>query len=206
MSGTNQTLTAETTMTPNIEPIWKEYHNKLHGFILRRVSDAYAAEDILQDVFIRVYSHLDSLREDNKLQNWIYRITRNAIFDHYRSVKKIEQLPESISAGETGEADLIREEVSGFIIPMIRRLPERYRQAVMMAEVEGLTQKEIAVKLGLTLSGAKTRIQRGRAMVRKMLTDCCRFEFDQQGNVIGYEPRKKNCQTKTNNKDNCNSC
>jgi RNA polymerase sigma-70 factor (ECF subfamily) len=194
-------------VTDNIAPLWQEYHDRLHGFILRRVSDATVADDILQDVFERVYTKIDTLRDDNKFQSWIYRITRNAIYDFYRSTKSIETLPETVSADETDETDMIREEVSGFIVPMIKRLPEHYREAVMMSEVEGLPQKEIARRLGLTLSGAKSRIHRGRSMVREMLLQCCRFEFDQQGNVIGYAPREKNRQSScSTNKNKCGTC
>jgi RNA polymerase sigma-70 factor (ECF subfamily) len=64
-----------------------------------------------------------------------------------------------------------------------------YRQAVQLSEIEGLPQQEVADRLGLSLSGAKSRIQRGRLMLKDELERCCRFEFDRRGNVMDYEPR-----------------
>jgi RNA polymerase sigma-70 factor (ECF subfamily) len=74
---------------------------------------------------------------------------------------------------------------------MITELPEPYREAVQLTELEGLTQQELATRLGISLSGAKSRVQRGRAMLKDMLLECCRFEFDRRGGIVGCEPRKK---------------
>jgi RNA polymerase sigma-70 factor (ECF subfamily) len=83
---------------------------------------------------------------------------------------------------------------------MIRNLPEHNRQALMLSEIEGLRQKEVAAKQGVSLPGAKARIQRGRAMMKKMLLECCQFEFDHQGKAIDYEEKGQGCG------DTCNKC
>jgi RNA polymerase sigma-70 factor (ECF subfamily) len=191
MNQTNENFSIKVNGT--IEPIWREYQNKLHGFILSRVGDRSTADDILQDVFLRIYSKIDTLREDSKFQSWMYRITRNAIIDYYRAQKKMEELPESLAAPETETSAEVRREISGCLLPMINELPEHYRQAVIMSEIEGLTQKEVAQKQGLSLSGAKARVQRGRSMIKNLLTQCCRFAFDHQGNVIDYRSKEKSC-------------
>ena len=82
---------------------------------------------------------------------------------------------------------------------MIESLPEHYRQALMLSEIKGMTQKEVAVREGLSLSGAKARVQRGRAMLKKTLLACCDFEFDRKGNVIDYNGKDGSC-------NNCNNC
>jgi RNA polymerase sigma-70 factor (ECF subfamily) len=160
MNQTNENFSIKVNGT--IEPIRREYQNKLHGFILSRVGDRSTADDILQDVFLRIYSKIDTLKEDSKFQSWMYRITRNAIIDYYRAQKKMEELPESLAAPETEINAEVRREISGCLLPMINELPEHYRQAVMMSEIEGLTQ-------------------------------CCRFAFDHQGNVIDYRSKEKSC-------------
>ena len=180
-------------MTTNIEPIWKEYSGKLHGFILSRVNDPAIADDILQDVFLRIYSKMDTLKDETKFRSWIYRITRNAVIDHYRVKRKLEELPVSLPAPETEESEQVRKELSNCMIPMIDSLPPNYKQAVHMSEIEGMTQQEVADKQGLSLSGAKSRVQRGRAMIKDLLSQCCRFDFDQQGNVIDYQGKQDNC-------------
>ena len=72
---------------------------------------------------------------------------------------------------------------------MIGELPDSYREAVQLSEVEGLSQREVADRIGLSLSGAKSRIQRGRGMLKDALERCCRFEFDGRGNLMGYDPK-----------------
>ena len=180
-------------MASSVEQIWKEYHQKLHGFIQSRVYDKSAADDILQEVFIRIHSRLSTLRDGNRIQSWIYQITRNAIIDHYRTEKRTVQLPKYLSMPERNPNEQVGKEIASWFLPMGKRLPDHYRQALMLSEVEGLTQKEIALKQGLSLSGAKSRIQRGRAMLKKMLLDCCHFEFDAQGKVAEYQPKDKSC-------------
>jgi RNA polymerase sigma-70 factor (ECF subfamily) len=78
----------------SIEQIWQEYHHRLHGFIQSRVGDSSLADDILQDVFTRIHSRINSLRDSRKIQSWIYQISRNAIIDFFRSRKMLEELPE----------------------------------------------------------------------------------------------------------------
>jgi len=180
-------------MTSSVEQIWKDYHQRLHSFIQSRVYDKSAADDILQEVFIRIHSRLSTLRDSNRIQSWIYQITRNAIIDHYRTQQRTVQLPKSLSMPERNPNNEVRKEIASWFLPMINRLPDRYRQALMLSEVDGLTQKEVALKQGLSLSGAKSRIQRVRAMVRKMLLDCCHFDFDRQGKVMEYQPKDKSC-------------
>jgi RNA polymerase sigma-70 factor (ECF subfamily) len=175
-----------------VEPIWKEYHGKLLGFIRARVSDAAVADDILQNVFVKIHAKLDTLRDDGKIQAWLYQITRNAIIDFYRSHKNIGELPESLSAPEPEVVDTAKKEISRCVLPLVKSLPDHYSQAVMMSEIEGLTQKEVAQKQGLSLSGAKARVQRGRAMMKNMLKECCRFEFDRRGSVIDYRANGDN--------------
>ena len=179
------------------ELIWKEYHTGLHSFIQSRVGDTSVADDILQDVFLRIHSRIGTLKESSKIQSWIYQITRNAIIDHYRAHKKMEELPETLAASEPEPDDQSRWEIGTCLLPMIQSLPEHYRQALMMSEMEGMTQKEVAVKQELSLSGAKSRVQRGREMVKEMLLQCCRFEFDHRGSVIDYESKGKTCDGAT---------
>jgi RNA polymerase sigma-70 factor (ECF subfamily) len=173
--------------------IWKDYHSKLHGFIQSRVGDPSTADDILQDVFTRIHSRIDTLRNANKIRSWIYQITRNAIIDHYRAHRATEALPETLVAVEAEPSDQARQEIARCLVPMIQALPETYRQTMMMSEIEGLTQKQVAEKQGISVSGAKARVQRGRAKLRDMLLDCCQFQFDHRGRVMDYEDREGAC-------------
>jgi RNA polymerase sigma-70 factor (ECF subfamily) len=177
----------------NTEQIWREYHHRLHSFIQSRVGDASTADDIIQEVFARIHSRIDTLRDNNKIQSWIYQITRNVIIDHYRAQKKMAELPESLSNPEKESKYKTRQEIASWLLPLIQDLPENYAQALMLSEFEGLSQKDIAKKLGASLPNTKARIQRGRALLKKMLLECCSYEFDRKGHVIDYESKGETC-------------
>lgn len=177
-------------MTDNIELIWKQYHSKLHAFINKRVNNPSVADDILQEIFIKIQSQIKTLKWAGKIQAWIYQIARNAIIDYYRTHKPDSELPESLSAPVPEPDDTARQEIIDGLLLMIRKLPPHYREFVMMSEIEGLKQAEVAAIQKVTISCAKARIQRGRARLKKMLLQCCHFKFDSQGRVIGYEKRK----------------
>jgi RNA polymerase sigma-70 factor (ECF subfamily) len=170
------------------ERIWQDYHNQLLSFIRRRVNDADMAEDILQDVFVKIHSRLDTLARSERVQNWLYRIARNAVIDHYRTRKQTEPLPADLPQMEPD--DEAWRELERCVAPMIEMLPDRYRDAVMMSEIEGLPMKEVAARLGLSLAGAKSRVQRGRQMLRQVFLDCCRFEFDCRGKLVDWSNKK----------------
>ncbi len=180
------------------EQIWKEYHEKLHSFIQSRVGDPSVADDILQEVFTRIYCRIDTLKESSKIRSWIYQIARNASIDYYRAQKKMDQLPEALTTPEQEPADKARREIGTCLLPMIHSLPEHYRQALLLSEIEGLTQKEVALKEQISLSGVKARIRRGRVMIKDMLLACCHFEFDHQGKVIDYEAKASSCDKCSN--------
>ena len=174
-------------MVTSTERVWEEFHVGLKGFILKRIPDELSAEDILQDVFLKIHTHIDTLREADKLQSWIYQIARNAIHDYYRMHKATPELPEMSYMPEDRFDDVVSELIP-CIQHMIDSLPVDYRQALILTEYQGLTQKELAQRLGISLSGAKSRVQRAREKLKIMLLNCCHFEFDRLGRVIDYWP------------------
>ncbi len=172
---------------------WEAYRAKLHRFVLARVKDEAAAEDIVHDVLTRAYARRDTLRDRGKLGQWLYQIARNAIADHYRRRRPTEELPDSLAAREPDASGEAERELARCLTPFIEELPTHYRQAVVLAELQGLTHREVASKLGLSVSGAKSRVQRARQKLQTMLLECCRLEFDSRGGVADYEP-KGNCE------------
>jgi RNA polymerase sigma-70 factor (ECF subfamily) len=177
------------------EKVWKEYHSKLLAFITRRVDDRSAAEDILQDVFEKIHSRMDSLREEERLESWLYQITRNAVIDHYRTQNPSVELPEWISQPETDPSVQARQELEACLRPMIEQLPLKYRNALLLSELEGKTQLEVSKEQDISLSGAKSRVQRGRTLLKGIMFECCQFEFDHQGKVIEYHTKNNDCDS-----------
>jgi RNA polymerase sigma-70 factor, ECF subfamily len=179
-------------MVPTTERVWEEFNTGLKHFILKRVPDEASAEDILQDVFLKIHTHIDSLREADKLQSWIYQIARNAIADYYRTHKPTPDLPEMLYVPEDPFDDVVSD-LLPYVNELVDSLPADYREALILTEYQGLTQRELAERLGISVSGAKSRVQRAREKVKIMLLSCCHFQFDCQGRIINYEPNCECC-------------
>jgi len=163
-------------MKPTVENLWKEFSPKLGRFIRARVADPATAEDILQDVFLKFQSRLDEFHDAAKVQGWLFLVARNAIIDHYRTRKPTSELPESLPAALPENLTEL-EELRVAFRRIIDGLPKTYREALVLTEFEGLTQEELAKRLGISLSGAKSRVQRGRELLKERLLNACHREF-----------------------------
>ena len=169
---------------------WNEFAGQLERFIRARVENETAAEDIRQDVFLKLQRHLAAGRSIRDIGPWLFRTARNAIIDHYRRRKPSEAIEEDLATDEHRRPDPAREPLIASFRGMVRSLPDGYREAVVLAEIEELPHKEVARRLGLTLAATKSRVLRGRAMLRKQLLACCAFEFDRRGSVVDCIPRE----------------
>ncbi len=175
-------------MDHTIENIWQRFSRDLGGFILSKVNDPSLADDLLQESFVRIHNHIGSLKDETRLQSWIYQITRNVINDHFRKQEKeIRQIVTLPEASEDPDNEAMTEAVQD-MIKMMDSLPPEYCEALCLTELEGLSQKEFAEKLGISYSGAKSRVQRARKMLRDMLMQCCHYQFDRYGTVTGIYP------------------
>lgn len=186
------------TTTKTSEQLWLDYHAGLLNFISHRVGNRDLAEDLLQDVFVKIHSRLDTLADDERLQGWLYRIAQNSIIDHYRTGKPHEPLPDDLAETlpqQPTDDDQAWNELADCLRPMIEWLPESYRDAVQLSELDGMPLKEVAERLNLSLSGAKSRVQRGRAKLKEVLLDCCQLELDCRGKPVSLSPTCKttNC-------------
>ena len=183
-------------MSVSTEHAWQVLSRQLRAFFRRRVGDDdQLAEDLLQETFVRVHNGLASLREQERLAAWVYRVAQNTLRDYFRtgSVSKEVLVPDGVVADaipeESAAEENYNEEIATGLGCIVQQLPPRYREAIELAELQGLTQSEVGVRLGLSLSGAKSRVQRGRAKLKDLLLECCHFELDRHGNVIDYRPQ-----------------
>ncbi len=170
---------------------WQEHKSRLRGYIAKRVQDNDAVDDILQDVYLKAHTNLSTVKPRGSIASWLFRIASNAIADHYRSQKPWDELPDELTASEP-ERDYVAE-LAACLQPLIAELPEIYRSALVLSEIDGLPQKKVADHLGISFSGAKSRVQRGREKLRRRLLECCDIENGRNG-IIGYEPRAKSCK------------
>ena len=179
------------------EQLWETFSAPLQQFILRRVSDPHSAEDILQDVFLKIHTRIDTLHQQDRVAAWIYQIARNAIADYYRAQRPISDLSEGLVAPDAmPEEDVVRE-LLPCVAAMVDALPDTYREALRLTEYEGMSQKELSERLGISFSGAKSRVQRARGKIKQQLLDCCHFELDHAGRIFDYQPHCACCAGST---------
>lgn len=181
------------------EAIWHEFHDSLLGFINRRVRSRETAEDILQEVMLRIHRQAAGIKRAEAIGAWIHAIAANAIADHYRSASVRRELatergvdPETVREPEAEAPDL-RSELAACVRPLLKRLPAIYGEALTLTELEGMTQAEAAARLRLSPSGMKSRVQRARQQLKQVLVQCCEVELDVRGGLTGYQPRRGTC-------------
>ncbi len=170
------------------EQLWEALSAKLKSFLLQRVSDPQVAEDLLQETFLRIHNKLNDIADEQRITAWVFQIARNLIIDHYRSQARLAAAMLQDLEAPTEEEDNLNEQVEGWLPTMIAQLPDLYREAVELYELQGMPQQQIADTLGISLSGAKSRVQRGRERLKTLLFNCCSFEQDRRGNIIGCVP------------------
>lgn len=183
-----------------VEALWHTFHQRLHGFLTKRLPSEVDADDVLQDIFLRIHKGIGGLQDGQQVQAWVFSIARRAIADFYRAryrqIVEVQGTPNDLQPPQEqppeGHIDAyygdhsVHEEVLSWIRPMMTALPEKYRTALQMADVDGYTQREVAEQLGLSLSGAKSRVQRARVMLGEVLQTCCDVEFGTEGEAVEF--------------------
>jgi RNA polymerase sigma-70 factor (ECF subfamily) len=192
---------------PDTQQIWSEFGDRLRAFIVRRVDGEADADDILQEVFLRIHRHASSVERHEQLVSWLFQVTRNAIADYYRAPGRRRELPggtpqdlecgaeQSMNRGEVigDDSPEIRHELAACLGPMLAQLPPHYRDAVRLVDLEGLRQQDAAASAGISVSGMKSRVQRGRQALKDVMQTCCQFDRDVGGRVTDYQPRDGGC-------------
>jgi RNA polymerase sigma-70 factor (ECF subfamily) len=173
----------------SIENIWNEFHSGLRSFIFSKVNNEHDASDILQEAFIKIHNNIDKLKDKTRIKPWIYQITRNLIIDYYRArnfKKNISGLMPDVFLPSS--SDRFMDTAINDMIKMMDDLSPEYCEALCLTEIEGLSQKEYAQMKGISYSGAKSRVQRARIMLKDMLMKCCHYQFDKYGTVFDIQP------------------
>lgn len=180
-------------------PRWQDAAERIRPFVAQRVPSS-DVDDVMQEVFVRMQRGIGSLRDEERVTSWLFQIARNAIVDHLR-VRGRHPLGDGTIEERVGDVESIDDEraasrdLSRCISLFVAGLPSPYREAVTLVELEGLTAREAAEMVGVSVSGMKSRVQRGRAMLRERLEACCEIELDARGKVTEFTPRKPACST-----------
>lgn len=166
-------MTTMTTVThAGLHDPWRRHLAELRRFVGRRVYDRHEADDIVQEALVRAHEARHRLQSPERLPAWLARIASNLIVDRHRARRPTEELPEHLAAPEPEDDPVAR--LAPCLPGMVDELPPTYRDALRWSELEGLPQREVAQRLGLSWSGAKSRIQRARALLRAQIEACCR--------------------------------
>ena len=176
------------------ENIWNDFHKELKNFILKKVKDENIANDILQDIFLKIIDNANKIAQAKSVQQYIYGIARNATIDHFRKSGKktfVENKYTLISEEETQSLNATI--ASCCIKPFIKQLPDKYQVALTKTEFENMSQKELAKELNISYSGAKSRVQRGKEKLKELIISCCNFPSDNYGNLQPTESKNCNC-------------
>ena len=185
--------------TEGFEAIHASYRPRIVRYLTRLVGPD-AGEDLAQEVFVRVARSLPEFRGAAKLSTWIYRIATNVATDGLRSrafqqTRSDKAIPHGEGSGEDTDAlpdeknpsverQLMRDQMSSCVHDYINTLSKNYRAVVILSDIEGLTNQEIAEVLDVTLDTVKIRLHRGRVKLKEKLEAGCRFDRDEEDTLV----------------------
>lgn len=175
--------------------IWAEFVARLRAFVARRVPAGIEPDDVVQEVFLRVMRHLPSLRDAERIEAWLFQIARNTLHDAMRARQRRDGRTDALeidipAESNTEDVRAAEAELAPCLTPMFARLSQPYRQAIELTSVHGLTQTEAAKRVGVSVSGMKSRVQRAREQLNAMLLRCCEVDIDRRRGVADYHLRE----------------
>ena len=183
--------------------IYSQFHQALLGFIKSKVNNHHDAEDILQNVFVKIATGVNDLSRKEKLQSWIYTITRNSITDYYRLANNRKGIAGTDDIADTLIFEEYNDTTKGLdccLMNFMNQLPAEYKDIIIDVEINGVKQKDLAAKYSLAYPSVRSRVQRGREKLKELLLRCCAIESDNRGNVLNVVSRS------TCMKDDSRSC
>ena len=171
---------------------------QIRPFVERRVAP-HDVDDVVQEILQRVHTGADVLDEDTRFAAWLHRVARNTITDHHRRTSRREAKHEAFATEWRDEAEEQEDAVASlsmFVRAFVEMLPSPYREALDLTEIQGLTMREAAEREGVSLSGMKSRVQRGRRLLRELFEACCEIALDARGKPTDFTPRvQPSCKT-----------
>ena len=184
---------------------WRAHEQELRGFLIHRIGDVHAADDLLQDVFLKsMRQGADFCSLDNP-RAWLFQVARNALIDRTRITKAFVELPEQLAVRAAEDPDPVAELDACLVRNLAEMTPED-REIIEQCDLQGVKQQAFADSHGLGLAAVKSRLLRARQRLRVLLTGNCQVRFDESGNVCCHTPRDGDapqmpsncCQTQEN--------
>jgi RNA polymerase sigma-70 factor (ECF subfamily) len=170
--------------------LWRDFAPDLRRFLRRQVRDDALADDLLQDVFLRVHLHLARLRAPERVAPWLYRIARNLVIDHARRQAVRDNLAAEPEARDDGPEPSPETQLAAWMMREVARFPAPYREALTRVDADGQCTADVARALGLSTPGVKSRVQRARRRLAQATDRCCAVELDRHGRVVDIRRRR----------------
>lgn len=167
---------------------WAAHHGELRGYLRHRLGRPEDADDLLQEVFIKALRQGSAFCRIDKPRAWLFQVARNALADRLRVAHTLIELPDDLVA-PAEEAPPVVDDLSQCLPRVLSELSAADRLAITLCDIEGQPQQVLAERLGISLSGAKSRLQRARKRLRARMEQGCRVRYDAAGQVIGFTPR-----------------
>lgn len=164
-----------------------DFDKKLAEMVCRKVKDQNYCQDIQQKIYLKILINLPKISQADNISAYLVRLTNNTITDYYRKKGKLpvqQELSEQVVVEVNDTPDRSLALADCCLRPIIESLPAIYRDALVWVELEGLTHRQFAEKAGITLTNAKSRVQRAREKLRSAILQCCNYQFDSYGNVV----------------------
>ena len=176
--------------------IWKSFNKSLYDLICKKVNHQDHCHDILQEVYIKVIQNIKKVERASNTRSYLLRMADNAVIDYYRDKnnKLGNELQEDVVwADEAESEDKSLQLADCCLRPMIDSLEPIYKEALTITELEGMTQKQYAEKIGISVTNAKIRVHRAKQKLKEVIQSCCTYYFDSYGNVVDCEKNSDNC-------------
>ncbi len=166
---------------------WSQHERELRAWLIRRLGDAHAADDLLQDLFIKALSRNQQFCEMANARAWLFAVARNTLIDHLRSRQDHVELPDDLQAHQEAPAPV--ESLAACLPRALAELSAQDGEALTLCDLEGMTQEAYARLKGLSLAAAKSRVQRARKRLREHLATACQVRRDETGRLCCFVPR-----------------
>jgi RNA polymerase sigma-70 factor, ECF subfamily len=175
---------------PPFKPDWNSLYNDLTRYVVSKVKDTALAHDIVQEVLLKGYERLNQLRKPERFAGWIFQIARNEVAEYFRRNAKFIDHP---GFNDEPSSQDYNECASRCLFTLMQSLPAKYREALEFTSLETNSQADLALLLGISHAGARSRVQRARKMLKKRMEDLFIIRSDPYGNIIHCENRTPCC-------------
>lgn len=177
----------ETTMTC-LNDAWRRHEAEIRRFLVHRTGNKDDTDDLLQEIFIKALRQGGDFCQLDNPRAWLFHVARNLLIDRLRLTRERVPLPDDLSAEPEPELRPV-DELSQCIPRVLSELSPVDREAIMLCDLQGMTQQAYAQRAGLSLPAAKSRVQRARARLQAQMVTACQVGFDETGEVCCFVPR-----------------